>query len=75
MKGIAIMKTIYLISVHQTGSNSNIIHSIDSAYTDKKVALDICDRMAETYQDDPNFISYVTGPIILNMTNKRSDLD
>ena len=73
MKGIAIMKTIYLISVHQTGSNSNIIHSI--AYTDKKVALDICDRMAETYQDDPNFISYVTGPIILNMTNKRSDLD
>ena len=59
------MKTIYAINVRSTGCNGGIINSIDSAYTNEMVALDICNAMNKKHQDDLNFIAYVTGPILL----------
>ena len=60
------MKTIYVVMVRMTGCNGNIIHCVDSAYTNEENAQDVCNRMMERNQNDSNFIAYVTGPITLD---------
>ena len=40
-------KIIYVINTEITGVNGNIIHSTDSAYTSKRKALEVCNKMNE----------------------------
>lgn len=61
------MKMIYVVIVQMTGCiNGNIIHCVDSAYTNEENAHAACNRMMEQNQNDSNFIAYVTGPITLD---------
>ena len=60
------MKTIHVVIVQMTGCNGNIIHCVDSAYTNEENAHDACNRMMERNQNDSNFIAYVTGPKTLD---------
>ena len=60
-------KIIYVINTEITGVNGNIIHSTDSAYTSKRKALEVCNKMyKELSKNDVNFLAYVTGPIVLS---------
>lgn len=65
MKGLIFMKWIYILNVRVTGSNGGIIHCTDSAYTDSEIAKEACNEMHDCYKDDPNFMAYITGPILL----------
>ena len=59
-------KTIYAINTELTGVNGNIIHCTDSAYTSKRKALEVCNKMNEELsKNDAHFLAYVTGPIVL----------
>ena len=59
-------KIIYVINTEITGVNGNIIHSTDSAYTSKRKAHEVCNKMYEELsKNDVNFVAYVTGPIVL----------
>ena len=59
-------KIIYVINTEITGVNGNIIHGTDSAYTSKRKALEVCNKMyKELSKNDVNFLAYVTGPIVL----------
>ena len=59
-------KIIYVINTEITGVNGNIIHCTDSAYTSKRKALEVCNKMyKELSKNDVNFLAYVTGPIVL----------
>ena len=51
------MKTIHVVIVQMTGCNGNIIHCVDSAYTNEEDAHDACNRMMERNQNDSNFIA------------------
>lgn len=61
------MKIIYVVNVRTTGVLGGIINSIDSAYSSEKKALEVVKKMDKEYLGkDPNYLAYVTGPIVLN---------
>ena len=60
------MKHIYILNVQITGANGCVTHFVDSAFLDVRVAREAQLRMDELYKDEKNYMSYVTGPIILN---------
>lgn len=66
------MKYIYIVNVQMTGANGSVIHFVDSAFLDVRVAHEVQLRMDEVYKDDKNYMSYITGPIMLN---ESKDLD
>ena len=59
------MKVIYIVNGASTARNGGIIHWTDSAYTDMEHATEVANRMYEANRDDPNYMTYVTGPIPL----------
>ena len=67
------MKGIYILNVRMTGANGGIIQFVESAFIDVELAIEQCYRMDEVYKDDPNYMAYITGPILLN-ENRKSDL-
>ena len=59
-------KIIYVINTELTGVNGEIIHRTDSAYTSKRKAQEVCNKMNEELsKNDVHFLAYVTGPIVL----------
>ena len=58
------MKVIYIVNGASTACNG-VSYWTDSAYTDKQTAIDVVNRMYEANRDDPNYMTYVTGPIPL----------
>ena len=66
------MKYIYILNVQMTGVNGGVIHFVDSAFLDVGRAHEVQLRMDELYKDDKNYMSYITGPIMLN---ERKELD
>ena len=60
------MKMVYVIQGHSTGCNGGIIHWADGAYLDEKEAHDQCNEMNRSVNNDPNYLAYVVGPILLN---------
>ena len=60
------MKLVYIINVRMTGALGNVIQFVDEAYLNLETANKNYERMTETYKDDPNFMAYITGPILLN---------
>lgn len=63
------MKNIYVIIGQSTDCNGGIIHWTDIAYIDKQKAIDVCNAMNEAMQrHDPNYMTYVSGPILLDET-------
>lgn len=66
------MKYIYILNVQMTGANGGVIHFVDSAFLDVGVATEVQLRMDELYKDDKNYMSYITGPIMLD---ERKELD
>ena len=60
------MKYIYILNVQITGANGCVTHFVDSAFLDVRVAREAQLRMDELYKDEKNYMSYVTGPIMLN---------
>lgn len=63
------MKVVYIVSGRSTGCNGNIIHWTDCACISEDMALKVCDEMNQLNQDDPNYLAYVTGPVLLNEGN------
>ena len=60
-------KIIYVINTELTGVNGDIIHRTDSAYTSKRKALEVCNKMnRELSKNDVHFLAYVTRPIVLS---------
>ena len=60
-------KIIYVINTEITGVNGDIIHRTDSAYTSKRKAHEVCNKMYEELsKNDVHFLAYVTGPIVLS---------
>ena len=60
------MKYIYVVNVRLTGCNGGIINSIDSAYFDKDKAIKVANEMWDHRpENDTNYVTYVTGPILL----------
>ena len=60
------MKHIYILNVQITGANGGVTHFVDSAFLDVRVAREAQLRMDELYKDAKNYMSYVTGPVMLN---------
>ena len=60
------MKHIYILNVQITGANGCVTHFVDSAFLNVGVAREAQLRMDELYKDEKNYMSYVTGPIMLN---------
>lgn len=60
------MKMVYVVQGHSTGSNGNIIHWADSAYTDKQAAINRCDELNCSIKNDPNYLAYVVEVILIN---------
>ena len=59
-------KIIYVINTELTGVNGDIIHRTDSAYTSKRKAQEVCNKMNEELsKKDVHFLAYVTRPIVL----------
>ena len=56
-----------------TGAYGGVIHFVDSAFSELGRAYEVQLQMDELYKDDKNYMSYITGPIILNET-KELDL-
>ena len=67
------MKYIYILNVQMTGAYGGVIHFVDSAFSELGRAYEAQLQMDELYKDDKNYMSYITGPIILNET-KELDL-
>ena len=67
------MKYIYILNVKMTGAYGGVIHFVDSAFSELGRAYEVQLQMDELYKDDKNYMSYITGPIILNET-KELDL-
>ena len=59
------MKLVYVVQGRSTGVNGNIIHWADCAYIDKQKAIDQCNEMNRSIENDPNYLAYVVGPIPL----------
>lgn len=57
------MKMVYVVQGSSTGINGNIIYWSDCAYFDKQKAIDQCDKMNRSFENDPNYLAYVVGPI------------
>ena len=66
------MKYIYILNVQMTGAYGGVIHFVDSAFSELGKAYEVQLRMDEVYKDDKNYMSYITGPIMLN---ESKDLD
>ena len=66
------MKYIYILNVQMTGAYGGVIHFVDSAFSELGRAYEVQLRMDEVYKDDKNYMSYITGPIMLN---ESKDLD
>ena len=60
------MKMIYVVQGTSKGYSGNLIHWADSAYFDEKEAHDQCNEMNRSAKNDPNYLTYVVGPIPLN---------
>lgn len=56
-----------------TGVNGYVIHFVDSAFLDVGLATEVQLLMDERYKDDENYMSYITGPIMIN-DSKELDL-
>ena len=60
-------KIIYVINTEITGINGDIIYRTDSAYTSKRKAQEVCNKMNEELsKNDVHFLAYVTRPIVLS---------
>ena len=60
-------KIIYVINTELTGVNGDIIHRTDSAYTSKRKAQEVCNKLNEELsKKDVHFLAYVTRPIVLS---------
>lgn len=66
------MKYIYILNVQMTGANGGVIHFVESAFADEEAASEQRHEMDKVYKDDPNYMSYITGPILLN-ENRKGD--
>ena len=67
------MKYIYILNVQMTGAYGGVIHFVDSAFSELGRAYEVQRQMDELYKEDKNYMSYITGPIMLNET-KELDL-
>ena len=56
-------KYIYVVCVKTTGCSGNIIHYSDIATTDRERAIARADELNGQYQDDPDYLAYVEGPV------------
>ena len=73
MKGVIFMEKIYVVQGTLTGLNGEIIHWSDSAYTDKKEAMNRSNELnrCTKFENDPNYLAYVVGPIPLDYSIKK----
>ena len=61
------MKTIYIVNVQLTGYNGDIINCIDKAYFDENKAFEAANDMWDHRpKNDPNYLTWVNGPILLD---------
>ena len=60
------MRTIYVINFQMTGWNGDIIHCIQDAFLNVEKAEKELESITKLYKDDPNFMAYICGPIVLN---------
>lgn len=56
-------KYIYVVCVKTTGGSGNIIHYSDIATANKERAIARADELNTQYQDDPDYLAYVEGPV------------
>lgn len=56
-------KYIYVVCVKTTGGSGNIIHYSDIATADRERAIARADELNGQYQDDPDYLAYVEGPV------------
>ena len=67
MRGVIFAKTIYIVNVQMTGCNGDIIRRIDMAYFDESKAFEVADDMWDHRpKNDPNYLTWVNGPILLD---------
>lgn len=56
-------KYIYVVIVKTTGCSGNIIHYSDIATANRELAIARADELNAQYQDDPDYLAYVEGPV------------
>jgi hypothetical protein len=56
-------KYIYVVLVKTTGVSGNVIHYSDIATADRERAIAKVDELNAKYQDDPDYLAYVEGPV------------
>lgn len=71
------MEKIYVVQGTMTGLTGEIIHWSDSAYTDKKEAMNRSNELNRgksrtKFKNDPNYLAYVVGPIPLGYSIKKA---
>ena len=57
------MKYIYVVCVKTTGCSGGIIRYSDIATADRERAIARADELNARYQDDPDYLAYVEGPV------------
>ena len=67
------MKYIYILNVQMTGAYGGLVHFVESAFLDYEAAHEAELKTYELYKEDKNYMSYITGPIMLN-ESKELDL-
>ena len=60
------MRSIYIINFQMTGCNGDVIHCIKDAFLNIEKAKKGLESITKLYKDDPNFMAYICGPIVLN---------
>lgn len=60
------MRSIYIINFQMTGCNGNVIHCTQEAFLNLEKAKKGLESITETFKNDPNFMAYICGPILLN---------
>ena len=56
-------KYIYVVCVKKTGGSGNIIHYSDITTANKERAIARADELNAQYQNDPDYLAYVEGPV------------
>ena len=60
------MRTIYVINFRMTGWNGDIGWYSQDAFLSIEKAEKELESITKLYKDDPNFMAYICGPIVLN---------
>lgn len=59
------MKSIYIVNAMVSGING-VTSRVEATFTNCDTAIEAMDRLNREHAGDPNYLAYITGPVLLN---------